>query len=266
MATILTMHFSSSDEEDDNYEAEEDLRKEKKIMNKKKSAKKVENTIKNSIIKEKIEKTYEEINKEYVNLYKHEPSINSKDFLLQFHKKYPQIEKHNNTTNKLLRHLNKYAPNSENVTDTAHMKELKENCRNFNNESDITTIVKNALETIYDDNKVDIEKTYVYAGKTYVIKKKIDKASVTYKKYLKSQNQLKLGGIFKNIDQIVDKMKEKKQINTIDKSTEDWKNFKIANSIDEDELKSKHNFIDNKIFAENVERKVYENKRKMRMG
>lgn len=266
MSTILTMHFPSSDEGDDNYEAEEDLQKEKKITNKKKKEKKVENAIKNSIIKEKIEKTYEEINKEYVNLYKHEPSIHSKDFLLQFHKRYPQVEKLNNTTDKLLNHLNKYAPHGKNVTDAEHVKELKEKCRNLSHEKDITNVVKNALETIHDDNKVDIEKTYVYAGKTYVIKKKIDKSSASYKKYLKSKNQLKLGGIFKNIDQIVDKMKEKKQINTIDKSTEDWKNFKIVNSIDEEELKSKHNFIDNKIFAENVERKVFENKRKMRMG
>lgn len=266
MATILTMHFDSSDEEDDNYEVEKELQKEKKATDKKKNSKKVQNEIKNSIIKEKIERTYEEINKEYVELYTHKPFVDSSDFLLQFHKKYPQLEKHNNTTKKLLIHLNKYSPSNENETNVLSIKDFKERCRNADNEHDISTTVKNALETIYDDNKVNIEKKYIYAGKTYIIKKKIDKKSATYKKYLKSKDQIKLGGIFKNIDQIIDDIKSKKQINTIDKSTEDWKNFKMAHSIDEEELKSKQNFLDNKIFAENVERRVFENKRKMKMS
>ncbi|CRG97833.1 conserved Plasmodium protein, unknown function [Plasmodium gallinaceum] len=268
MANILTMQFLSSDEEDENYDVEEELREEmkkkKKKKKKEKSLKNVENTIKNSIIKEKTDKTYNEINQEFEKLYKHETNIDKEDFLLQFHKKYPQLEKNYNTKKKLLNHINKFCSLDENST-ILNVKEYKKQCRNSNNNNDISATVKNALESFYDNNSIDIEKKYMYAGKIYTVKKRIDKTSASYKRYLKTKNKMDLGGNFKNIDELIHSIQENKQINTVDKSTEDWKNYKIVNSIDEEKLKSKQNYLENKFFAENVERKLFESKVKKKL-
>ncbi|SBS84656.1 conserved Plasmodium protein, unknown function [Plasmodium ovale] len=276
MATILTMEFPSSDEEDENYDVEEDLKKEleeeleegleegleenkKKRKRNERSGKKIEKAIKSSIIKEKIEKTYNDINEEFEKLYTHETNINKEDFLLQFHKKYPQLEKNYNTTQKLLNHLNKYCSIEDDNSNTMNVREYKQKCRN-NNNKDVSNVVKNALESFYDNNSVDIEKKYMYAGKIYTVKKKIDKTSSSYKRYLKTQEKMNIGGNFANIDELIQNIQESKQINTVDKSTEDWKNYKIVNSIDEEKLKANQNYLENKLFAENVERKLFESK------
>ncbi|VTZ79342.1 conserved protein, unknown function [Plasmodium yoelii] len=278
MATILNMEFPSSDENDEDYNVEEDLKEElkeekKEEKKKKKNSKKTENNIKKSIIKEKTEKIYTDINKEYEKLYTHENSVTNEDFLLQFHKKYPQYEKNNNTTQKLFNHLNKYCSIEQDNSNFMDIKDYKKICRKFydnnnnnsddnNNNSDVSNVVKSALNSFYSNNSVYVEKKYMYAGKIYNIKKKIDKTSSSYKRYLKTKDKINIGGNFANIDQLVQQIQENKQINTIDKSTEDWKHYKIVNSIDEEKLKANQNYLDNKIFAENVERKMFENKAK----
>ncbi|GAW81499.1 hypothetical protein, conserved [Plasmodium gonderi] len=298
MATILNMEFPSSDEDDENYDVEESLKKElcgddlsddlkeelegeakllreefgKGKRNKRRNEgtpRKIKNAIKNSIIKEKIEKTFNEINKEYEQLYTHEKSVSDEDFLLQFHKKYPQEEKNYNTIEKLYNHLNKYSamqvsPHSHTVEDKNEtemsIKTFKQKCRNENNSNDISNVVKTALESFYENNSVHIEKKYMYAGKIYTVKKKIDKTSSSYKRYLKMKDKMNIGGNFANIDQLVQNIQENKQINTVDKSTEDWAYYKMANSIDDEKLKANQNYLENKFFSENVERKLYENK------
>ncbi|SCN60840.1 conserved Plasmodium protein, unknown function [Plasmodium chabaudi adami] len=273
MATILTMEFPSSDENDEDYDAEEELKEELKEelreeKKKKRNSKKVGNTIKKSIIKEKAEKIYNDINQEYEKLYTHETNVTNKDFLLQFHKKYPQFEKNYNTTQKLFNHLNKYCSieqdDNSNFMDIKDYKKLYRNSSDINNSNnnDVSNVVKNALNSFYSNNSVYVEKKYMYAGKIYNIKKKIDKTSSSYKRYLKTKDKINIGGNFANIDELVQQIQENKQINTIDKSTEDWKHYKIANSIDEEKLKASQNYLENKFFAENVERKMFENKAK----
>ncbi|CXI60109.1 conserved Plasmodium protein, unknown function [Plasmodium berghei] len=267
MATILNMDFPSSDENDEDYNAEEDLKEElKEQKKKKKNSKKIGNNIKKSIIKEKTEKIYTDINKEYEKLYTHETNVTNEDFLLQFHKKYPQFEKNNNTTQKLFNHLNKYCSIEQDNSNFMDIKDYKKICRscydNNNNNNDVSKVVKNALNSFYSNNSVYVEKKYMYAGKIYNIKKKIDKTSSSYKRYLKTKDKINIGGNFANIDELVQQIQESKQINTIDKSTEDWKHYKIANSIDEEKLKANQNYLENKFFAENVERKMFENKAK----
>ncbi|KJP88822.1 hypothetical protein AK88_01512 [Plasmodium fragile] len=295
MATIMTMEFPSSDEEDDNYDVEAELQKEledgelsdevkeelqedgkdlvsslgKAKRNKRKNEKNpklIKSIIKNSIIKEKIEKTYHDINREYEQLYKHEKSVSDEDFLLQFHKKYPQEEKNYNTKQKLHDHLNKYSPafGGNETSPEMDIKAFKEKCRNKEYNSDISSVVKNALENFYENNSVQVEKKYMYAGKVYTVQKKIDKTSSSYKRYLKMKDKMNIGGNFANIDQLIQNIQENKQINTVDKSTEDWVYYKMANAIDEEKLKAGQNYLENKIFSENVERKVYENNIKKR--
>ncbi|CAG9475106.1 conserved Plasmodium protein, unknown function [Plasmodium vivax] len=289
MATIMTMEFPSSDEEDDNYDVEAELERElkegdlsdevkeelqeegkqllsqlgKAKRNKRKNEtnpKMIKSIIKNSIVKEKIEKTYHDINREYEQLYKHEKSVSDGDFLLQFHRKYPQEEKNYNTTQKLHDHLKKYSPALGGNEDSPEMdiKAFKEKCRNQQYSSDISNVVKNALENFYENNSVQVEKKYMYAGKVYTVQKKIDKTSSSYKRYLRMKDKMNIGGNFANIDQLVQSIQENKQINTVDKSTEDWAYYKMANSIDEEKLKAGQNYLENKFFSENVERKVYE--------
>ncbi|VWU50745.1 conserved protein, unknown function [Hepatocystis sp. ex Piliocolobus tephrosceles] len=282
MSTILTMEFPSSDEEDENYEVDEqDLADEveesdeanekelsegngnvskKKKAKQKKNSKKVENSIKKNIIKEKIEKTYIDINKEFEKLYNHQTNVNKEDFLLQFHKKYPQTGKNYNTTSKLCRHLNKYCSLEDDTYNHININEYKNQLRNNEYNKDLSSIVKQAMDTFYDNNCTFIEKQYMYAGKTYTIKKKIDKTSAYYKKYLKTKDKLNIGGNFSNIDKLIQSIQENKQINTVDKSTEDWERYKKVNAIDEDKLKANQNYFENKFFAENVDRKLYENK------
>lgn len=320
MATILTMEFASSDEDDENYEIEEgedeeeeeekddetendmieeneksreeetgagtetldkitDIKKMKHIKKTKKKRKEnnknniqIERNIKRSIVQSKIERAYEEINQEYEKLYKHKSLIRKNDFLLQFHKKYPQLEKKYNTKNKLLEHLNKYSihcndegndlqkQSIETTNEDLSIKEYKEKCRNLNNHNNVHDTVKKALDSFYDNNTIQVENKYMYAGKTYVIKKKINKTSSSYKRYLRTKDKINLGGNFKDIDEITEHIQGNTQINTVHKSTEDWKNYKMINSINESDLKSKHKFLEDKMFAENVERKVYENK------
>ncbi|KEG02825.1 conserved Plasmodium protein, unknown function [Plasmodium vinckei vinckei] len=271
MATILTMEFPSSDENDEDYDAEEELKEELKEelreeKKKKRNSKKVGNTIKKSIIKEKTEKIYNDINQEYEKLYTHETNVTNEDFLLQFHKKYPQFEKNYNTTQKLLNHLNKYCSIEQDNSNFMDIKDYKKLCRNNSdinsNNNDVSNAVKSALNSFYSNNSVYVEKKYMYAGKIYNIKKKIDKTSSSYKRYLKTKDKMNIGGNFANIDELVQQIQENKQINTIDKSTEDWKHYKIANSIDEEKLKASQNYLENKFFAENVERKMFENKAK----
>ncbi|GAB67010.1 hypothetical protein PCYB_103600 [Plasmodium cynomolgi strain B] len=271
MATILSMEFPSSDEEDDNYDVEAELQKELKegdlsdevkeelqeeckqlvsklgkVKRKKRknetNPKMIKSIIKNSIIKEKIEKTYHDINREYEQLYKHEKSVSDEDFLLQFHKKYPQEEKNYNTMQKLHDHLKKYSPAFAGNEESPEMdiRAFKEKCRNQHYNSDISSVVKNALENFYENNSVKVEKKYMM------------------------QDKINIGGNFANIDQLVQNIQENKQINTVDKSTEDWAYYKMANSIDEEKLKAGQNYLENKIFSENVERKVYENNIKKR--
>ncbi|SOV74300.1 conserved Plasmodium protein, unknown function [Plasmodium sp. gorilla clade G3] len=308
MATILTMQFPSSDEEDEDYfvdEENEDDNKnddnkndedgddddehnnnDMKTKRKKRKArcKDIKNTIKKSIIKEKIEKTYKDINIEYKKLYTHESNIRNGDFLLQFHKKYPQVNKNYNSIDKLYNHLNKYCSIEEdnkniknnNQQNDNHMnnyddhysqhyitiKEYKKKSRNDHYVKDILNnhLVKNALDNFYDNNSIHVEKKYMYAGKIFTIKKKIDKTSASYKRYLKTQDKINIGGNFTNIDKLIQNIQEQKQINTIDKSSEDWKQYKLINLVDDDKLKKNQNYLENKFFEENVERRVYENK------
>ncbi|SBT70758.1 conserved Plasmodium protein, unknown function [Plasmodium malariae] len=295
------MEFPSSDEEDENYDVEEDLKKEmeeelkeNKKSNKvnEKNGKQIQNAIKNSIIKEKIEKTYYEINEEFEKLYTHETNVHEEDFLLQFHKKYPQVEKNYNTKKKLLNHINKYCSLDEDNSPIMNIREYKQKCRsgdnnnngssvngkssNYNNnscsknncngnndsvgEGNLSEAVKNALDAFRENNSVDVEKRYMYAGKIYTVKKKIDKTSSSYKRYIKTKDKMTIGGNFTNIDKLIQNIQENKEINTLDKSTEDWKNYKITHAIDEEKLKAHQNYIENKLFVENVERKLYENK------
>lgn len=105
-----------------------------------------------------------------------------------------------------------------------------------------------------------LKKKYMYAGKIFTIKKKIDKTSASYKRYLKTQDKINIGGNFSNIDELIQNIQEQKQINTIDKSSEDWKQYKLINLVDDDKLKKNQHYLENKFFEENVERRVYENK------
>ncbi|KOB85378.1 hypothetical protein PFDG_00731 [Plasmodium falciparum Dd2] len=245
----------------------------------------IKNSIKKSIIKEKIEKTYKDINLEYKQLYSHESNIRNGDFLLQFHKKDPQICKKYNSIDKLYNHLNKYCSieqDNKNIknnnqqqndnhvnNDEDHysqhyitMKEYKKKSRNdqYVNEIHNNHLVKSALDNFYDNNSIHVEKKYMYAGKIFTIKKKIDKTSASYKRYLKTQDKINIGGNFSNIDELIQNIQEQKQINTIDKSSEDWKQYKLINLVDDDKLKKNQHYLENKFFEENVERRVYENK------
>ncbi|SOV11575.1 conserved Plasmodium protein, unknown function [Plasmodium sp. gorilla clade G2] len=317
MATILTMQFPSSDEEDEDYfvdeENDDDNKDEEdddnndndnnnnnnnndnidehnnnmksKRKKRKGRSKDIKDTIKKSIIKEKIEKTYKDINLEYEKLYTHESNIRNGDFLLQFHKKDPQIGKNNNSIDKLYNHINKYCSiqhDNKNIkSDNQQMdnnlinkypddysehyitiKEYKKKSRNdtYVKEMHNNYLVKNALESFYDNNSIHVEKKYMYAGKIYTIKKKIEKTSASYKRYLKTQDKINIGGNFTNIDKLIQNIQEEKQINTIDKSSEDWKQYKLINLVDDDKLKKNQNYLENKFFEENVERRVYENK------
>ncbi|SOV76702.1 conserved Plasmodium protein, unknown function [Plasmodium reichenowi] len=310
MATILTMQFASSDEEDEDYFVDEEndnddedgdgdddnnehnddehnnnhrntIRKKRKGR-----CKDIKNSIKKSIIKEKIEKTYKDINLEYKQLYTHESNISNGDFLLQFHKKDPQICKKYNSLDKLYNHLNKYCSiehdnkniknNNQQQNDNhvnnyedhysqhfISMKEYKKRSRNNQYVKDIhnnNNLVKSALDNFYDNNSIHVEKKYMYAGKIFTIKKKIDKTSASYKRYLKTQDKINIGGNFSNIDQLIQNIQEEKQINTIDKSSEDWKQYKLINLVDDDKLKKNQHYLENKFFEENVERRLYENK------
>ncbi|SPJ08902.1 conserved Plasmodium protein, unknown function [Plasmodium sp. DRC-Itaito] len=310
MSTILTMQFPSSDEEDEEYFVDEENDNEddddddnnnnnnnnnehnnehnndKKTKRKKRKTrcKDIKNTIKKSIIKEKIEKIYKDINLEYKKLYTHESNIRNGDFLLQFHKKDPQICKNYNSVDKLYNHLNKYSSiekdnkniknnnqqndiNINNYEDdySQHyidIKEYKKKSRNdlYVKEIHNNNLVKSALDNFYDNNSIHVEKKYMYAGKIFTIKKKIDKTSASYKRYLKTQDKINIGGNFSNIDKLIQNIQQEKQINTIDKSSEDWKQYKLINLVDDDKLKKNQHYLENKFFEENVERRVYENK------